>query len=113
MLCILSREGERRQVVNVHELINKNDPVLQYMSKLTQKRFDNSGGGMIKNDDCPLEHERIVDVSSLPCAKFASVTYREVELSGPAASPLGFPAPHGKFSVKLLIVFRLLSHWLI
>ena len=37
------------------------------------------------------------ELRRLAKAKFASVTYSEVESSGPAVSPLGFPAPHGKF----------------
>lgn len=41
-----------------------------------------------------------VSLHSLSEAKFANVTYEEVESSGPAVTPLGFPAPRGK---KLLI----------
>lgn len=37
------------------------------------------------------------ELRRLAMAKFATVTYSEVESSGPAASPLGFPAPHGMF----------------
>ena len=38
----------------------------------------------------------IVNWNDMKIAKFASVTYDEVKLSGPAAAPLGFPAPRGE-----------------
>lgn len=41
-----------------------------------------------------------VSLHSLSEAKFANVTYEEVESSGPAVTPLGFPSPRGQ---KLLI----------
>jgi hypothetical protein len=50
-----------------------------------------------KNDDEPsLVCETSAELGRLAEAKFAGVTYHEVESSGPAAAPLGFPAPKGK-----------------
>lgn len=50
----------------------------------------------MNNDVPPLILEKSTELCSLADAKFARVTYDEVESSGPAAAPLGFPAPRGK-----------------
>jgi hypothetical protein len=57
------------------------------------------------NDDVPslIFEKSTNNLSRLASAKFASVTYDEVESSGPAAASLGFPAPRGKrMSMKRL-----------
>lgn len=57
-----------------------------------------------RDDDVPpLVGEKSADLSTLAKAKFASVKYDEVEASGPAAAPLGFPAPHGEFPEVLYL----------
>ena len=58
-----------------------------------------------RDDDVPplLVEEKSANLSTLAKAKFASVKYDEVEASGPAAAPLGFPAPHGEFPEVLYL----------
>ena len=51
-----------------------------------------------KNDKLPpLISEISSQLRYLSKSRFATATYSEVESSGPASSPLGFPAPRGEF----------------
>ena len=54
----------------------------------------------------------IVNWNDMKIAKFASVTYDEVKLSGPAAAPLGFPAPRGELNASFYIWDLMLSFWI-